>query len=348
MRISKQDLQCAVDQNIISFEQANALWNTLESKHDIQPKFDLAHLAYYFGAMLDILAMGWFLTISWEQYGGESILFITSVYAISFIFAGHYLWYKQHLKIPGGLLYTMAVCMTPLIIYGFQEVTGLWSHEAPNKYQDFHVWIKSTWFFMELGTIVAGLITLKFIRFPFITAPIAFALWYMSMDLAPLLLTENFSWDDRLWVSLWFGLAMILTAYLIDRRTKADFAFWLYLFGMMSFWGGLSLMDSGDEFSKFIYFLINLSLMLLAIILQRRVFIVFGSLGVLIYFGHLAYQVFEDVLLFPIALVLLGISVIYLGIQYQRHHRFIEHMILKNMPAFLKALSPVNRVPPQK
>jgi hypothetical protein len=44
---------------------------------------------------------------------------------------------------------------------------------------------------MEVGTILAGSIALKFIRFPFLTFPIAFSLWYMSMDLTPLLLEET-------------------------------------------------------------------------------------------------------------------------------------------------------------
>ncbi|MEP6888403.1 MAG: hypothetical protein ABI945_08785 [Nitrospirales bacterium] len=39
---------------------------------------------------------------------------------------------------------------------------------------------------MEVGTILAAAIALRFIRFPFLTAPIAFTLWYMSMDLTPL------------------------------------------------------------------------------------------------------------------------------------------------------------------
>jgi hypothetical protein len=62
---------------------------------------------------------------------------------------------------------------------------------------------------MEVGTIIAALITLKFIRFPFLTFPIAFSLWYMSMDLTPLLFGKpEFTWQQRLWVSLFFGLLM--------------------------------------------------------------------------------------------------------------------------------------------
>ena len=49
------------------------------------------------------------------------------------------------------------------------------------------------------------------------------------------------------WVSVMVGLLMILCAFLVDRRTREDFAFWGYLFGLFSFWGGLSWIGGGSE-----------------------------------------------------------------------------------------------------
>jgi len=110
---------------------------------------------------------------------------------------------------------------------------------------------------MEVATIAASVVLLKFYRFPFLTFPAAFSLWYMSMDLTPLLFGKmDGAWNERLWVSLVFGLAMLLVSFAIDRRTKGDFAFWGYLFGMLAFWCGLSLMESGSELKRFIYCLI--------------------------------------------------------------------------------------------
>ena len=40
---------------------------------------------------------------------------------------------------------------------------------------------------MEMATIAAGVIALWFFRFPFLTAPTAFVLWYVSMDLTPII-----------------------------------------------------------------------------------------------------------------------------------------------------------------
>ena len=341
MKISKDDFKWAASQGFISKEQIDPLWNALESRSPGRSKMDMSNTLYYFGALIVVSAMSFFMTLGWEMFGGAGIFLIASVYGIAFVIAGHYVWFKKELKIPGGLLYTVAVCMTPLAVYGFETMTGIWPQGDPGFYRDYHVWVKGSWFIMELATIIAGLITLKYIRFPFLTAPITFTLWYMSMDLTPLLLgREDFSYEERLWVSLWFGLAMLMISFLIDRRTKEDYSFWGYLFGMLAFWGGLSLMDSDSEISKLIYCLINLFLMLVSVFLQRRVFMIFGAAGVFGYIGHLAWRVFEHSLLFPFVLSFLGILIIFAGIKYQRRQAAIEKYILDHTPDFLKKRLP--------
>jgi uncharacterized membrane protein len=346
MNVSKEDLAWAAKEGVISGEQADRLWQKLR-EHDTsstRSKFDVANVAYYFGALIVMSAMGWLMNLGWEKFGGLGICLLATCYAILFALAGRTLWYRENLKIPGGLLFTLAVWMTPLAIYGLEQVTGLWPQGAPANFQSYHIWVKGSWIIMETGTILAGLIALKFVRFPFLTFPIAFSLWYMSMDLTPLLVGKSeFTWNDRLWVSLCFGLLMLLVAYLIDRRTREDFAFWGYLFGVMAFWGGLSLMESGSEWRKFLYCLINVGLILLAVFLQRRVFVVFGTCGIFGYLGHLSYDVFKDSFLFPMVLTFLGLAVIYLGVQYQRHGKRFEEAVLAVIPASLRRLRPVER-----
>ena len=92
--------------------------------------------------------------------------------------------------------------MAPLFVFGVQDVLGWWTHAEPGNYRDFYHWIKASWLPMELATILAGLIALRFFRFPFLMAPIAVALWFMSMDLVPWIFGEDWSsWEQRKIVS---------------------------------------------------------------------------------------------------------------------------------------------------
>src|SRR5262249_31396734 len=150
----------------------------------------------------------------------------------------------------------------------------------------------------------------------------------------------EYTWDERKWVSVMFGLAILLASYLADLRNtlRQDFAFWGYLFGLLAFWGGLSLMDSGSELSKWFYFLINAALIVVSVLLRQRSFIVFGSLGALGYLGHLSYSVFKDSILFPVVLTMAGIGIIYLGVIYQRHSRAIAVALQSGLPEGIRNL----------
>lgn len=344
MRIGKTDLDWAASQGVITTAQADALWRALDERTADAPKFDLVHVAYYGGALLVIAAMGWFLTDVWESLHGAGIFLIALTYAALFLCLGVWAWGRKTLRTPGGLLVTMAVCMTPLAVYGLQRWTGVWPFDDPGSYVDFHRWIRGGWFAMEMATLAAGLAALRHIRFPFLTAPIAFVLWYVSMDLTPIIAGgADIDWVLRRKVSMWFGLGMLAATYVIDRRTREDFAFWGYLFGLVAFWGGLTLQHSDSELAKFIYFLINLALMLTSVFLRRRAFLVFGAMGAFGYFYHLAETVFRNSFAFTIVLTVLGLSIILAGVQLRRHGPRIEAAVLAAMPAWAMRLRPGER-----
>jgi hypothetical protein len=149
-------------------------------------KFDTAHLLWYAGALIVIGSMGIFSTVAFSQMGGRALTICAILYAVVFALAGHYLWHHRHLQTPGGLLIAVAVSMAPLAVYGVQEELSWWSKFGkPGTVRDFYTWIKGSWIFMEIAAIAAGVIALRFYRFPFIVLIIAVALWFMSMDLAP-------------------------------------------------------------------------------------------------------------------------------------------------------------------
>lgn len=340
MNVDPNDFQEAALSVGLTSEQASSLWQRLESANKLsdkgQPRFDFVHLLYYFGAMMVMGAFAWFMTKAWDSFGGAGMMIISISYAVVFLFAGNSLW-KKKLHTPGGLLVVLAVCMTPLAVYGLEDLFGWWPKDNPGSYSNYHPYINGSWVVMELATVAAGWLAVRHWRFPFIIAPIAHALWFMSMDCAELLTKGTWAeWEQRLLISALFGAVMIVAGYVIDLKGKSgDFAFWFYLFGLMALWGSLTSMNSNSEVKAILYALLNLGFIFVAIVLQRKTFMVFGFLGVFGYLGHLAHHVFENSIMFPFVLCLLGLSIMWLGILYQRHRLTLDAYILRAItPAF--------------
>jgi hypothetical protein len=202
---------------------------------------------------------------------------------------------------------------------------------------------------MDLGTIAAGALALYLFPFPFIAAIMALALWFLSMDLAPWVAywlhgTQDFTWEMRDTVSMWFGIAVILVAWSLDlRRWRAgDFAFWLHFAGVVAFWGSLSLHDSDNEVLKAVYCLINVAMVVLSVFLGRRIYAVFGALGISLYLGYLAFDVFDNAFMFSFVLTAIGLAVIGLGIWYFRKQQRIARWLAASLPLALQRLRPVH------
>jgi hypothetical protein len=167
MTISKDDLLWTAQRGIISEEQAFQIWEALNVRRKDAPTFDIVHVAYYFGAFIIMAAMGWFMNDAWNRFGGGALAVIAVIYGSGFIFAGRRFWFRDDLKVPGGLCFTLAVWMAPLVIFGIEKMVGWWVQVYPGTYRDYYQWIKGGWCFMEIGTIIAGIIALRFIKFPF-------------------------------------------------------------------------------------------------------------------------------------------------------------------------------------
>jgi hypothetical protein len=337
------DLRVAADAGAISATDLERLLDFLSSESreragDVSPpaKFDAAHLLWYAGALIVIGAMGLFSTLAFTQLGGRALTLCAIAYAIGFTAAGHHLWYRKNLRVPGGLLIAVAVSMAPLAVYGIQDELGWWGKFGkPGSVHDFYVWIKGSWVFMEIATVAAGTVALRYYRFPFIVALIAFALWFLSMDLAPWFSgMDHADFAMRRRVSIWFGLLVLAVAWTVDYRSRnGDFAFWLHLFGLLAFWGGITASDSATELGRAIYCMFNVGLLAFAVILMRRAYAVFGAFGVCLYLGHLAGVVFKDSLLFPFALSLIGVAVIAAGLVYHRKEHAIAAWLAAHLPA---------------
>lgn len=332
--IEHQHLQDGVDEGIISPAQAESLWALWQQQQHGVPQFDFTHILYYLGGLLAIGAMTLFMNLGWERFGGWGIVGLCALYALAGLGLLRRFEGKKR-PVPAGICAVFVVALVPLAAYGLQQGLGVWPAVGDYAYRDYHRWIEWHWLYMELATLAVAALMLYCYRYPFLLLPVAVTLWYLSMDVTDWVVGDP-DWAVRKIASLVFGLGMLALALWADvrsRRSSRDYAFWLYLFGVLTFWGGLMSMESDSELSKLACCAINIGLIGIGAVLVRRVFVVFGAMGVAAYVGHLADKVFQDSWLFPISLTLLGLLLVLAGVWWQKHEAQLTRRLRGRLPA---------------
>ncbi len=347
MDLSEQALRKAAAAGIITNAQAEQLTLFLRDEKLLaasqveQKGVNFSTFLYYLGSLIVISAMGWLMNTAWETFRGIGLFMIAVGYAGLFGIAARYL--REKSTVLSGLFVVMTVCMTPLAVFGLQLEWEIWPFDEPGRYRSFYRYLRGGWFPMEIATLATGILSLRFGKIPFAMAPVAFTLWFMSMDVAPVIAGAVDAVQIRRIVSILFGLCMLGAAFWADRRVRIDYAKWLYIFGAITFWGGLSLLRSDSELTKFIYCLINVGFMFVGVLLERKVFVVLGGFGFFGYLGYLSWSVFAKSLAFPFVLTALGLLVVYAGWIYNRKYEVVQRVVTKLTPAGIRGLLPQNR-----
>jgi len=321
--VQKTDLLAAAQGIGLSGSEAEKLWLALRTSSPDSPKSKMPRVFYFLGTLVVCLALAWFMGDRYTLYGTAALLPISLSYATCFAGAGLYLWKAKRKETLGGLGIFLSLSLVPLITYAIQDLTGWWPGQFPGQYSDFFTWIKGGWAIMELVTIGAALTALHFIKFPLLTLPLYVALWFMSMDIAPVFsrLPVHLM-QIRITFCILLGLALMVNAVFLDRRQKTAFAFWGHLFGIAIFWSGitcLTFINYTGGLEDVFYCLLNISLIVLSPILRRRVYLVFGTIGLLSTLFLLAHTYFADSPSFPLILSGVGLLVIIAGVIVQRN-----------------------------
>ena len=179
--------------------------------------------------------------------------------------------------------------MVPFTVYFIQRALNTWPKSDPGPFMDFRNYIRPGWVIMEVATVLVGMGYLMVVQFPFLLALVSFSLWFLSMDVAPLFPAWYTGWrglwEVRRQVSLAFGVGMLAAGRVLEVIMGAypDFGFWLYLFGLITFWFSLTFDFPEYDLHGSIYFLINICLGLVGSHLDRTTFHVFGTMGVVAY-----------------------------------------------------------------
>lgn len=351
MTIRRGDLEAAAAAGVLQRDQVDPLLRFLNQRDSKAgtAKFGGTHVLYYLGGLLAIGAALLFTTLAVEALGMGALFGLSLLYAF-FAIGAAIRFERKGLGVPAGIFATLAIALVPLAVFALQHLLGFWADgRHAQHYRDFHRWIDWRWLIMELSTLAVGAVMLWRFRYTFLVMPIAITLWYMGMDVVPALILQadggdwyysGASWELRKKISLAFGLIMVLFAFFVDLRSRhsKDYAFWLYLFGLLTFWGALTSMGSGLLVGKLIYLAINLLMIFIAAILGRRVFAVFGGIGVVLILGNMSWGMFRDSFAFVAVLTLLGFALIGAGVWWSKREMEIVAKVRAMLPRDLREL----------
>ena len=333
--ISRDELLDAAKRVKISAPHAKSLWEALRKDHSVKAGFKVIHIFYFLGTLIACFALAWFMASRANLYGMRNLLIIALAYAVGFYATGLYFWKVKRRELLGGLGLFLGVSMVPLIVYAFQNVMGSWPGHSPGIYTDFSLWVSNGWFAMELATILVVLATLYFIKFPLLTVLLYIALWFTAMDAAPIfssLKPSDSHYYDKVWhirtaISIILGILLCINAFFLDRKHKDKFAFWGYLFGATILWTGITVIDDPKWYGSAMYCIFNALLVIASPFLHRKVFLVYGIAGIMIYLFDIAYRQFANSAAFPFVLSGIGIGIVVLSAIIQKYWSRIIHLI---------------------
>ena len=238
----------------------------------------------------------------------------------------------------GHVLVGVAVLVVPLAAHGAARALGL-GHPFARSPGTLFDWLAGPWFPVQAATALAAVLAWRTFRFPFLATPIAAAAWFAAQDAAPLLFGPDPSWAQRALLSSLGGLVFLAAGLAVDRRTRGDVAFWLYLAGLLALTGGLVTWTGASDLSLALVALLHAGLVLASLLLERRSFAVAGALGLAAAAGRLADDLLDPAALsFALAGVALGL--VGLGLLYHLHHARLAALVRERVPRRLRRLLP--------
>lgn len=325
--VTKSVLEKAVEQGILQQAQVAPLLAFLGEQN--QSRIKATNVLYYVGGSLAIVALALLLGLSWDRSSGLGLMFaaLTSL-VLAAIFMIRLRTLQHH--VPARLFGCLVILLVPISIYGAQEAMGIWPTGAHPGSGHPDAFLTLT-LGLEIPTLLMALLLLFFCRYPLFMLPIVLVLWLMTIDNVP---------GDFFTVTFWFGLVTALLAMWIDIATRHtnDYAFWCYNVGVFCFWGGLTVFVLEGDISNLFACIVSLLLLAVGVVLNRRVFIVAGGIGVFLYIIYLAGLFFENRWILVTLLALAGVGVIWLGLVWQKYEKAVVNSLQNYLPGILREL----------
>lgn len=340
MKLSKSTLNQAVESGIISNNQAEKLWHFIEDNENQQSKFTLVNLFFYLGGFLAISS----ITVLFSPYiidlGSWGLMTLLFIYTLgAFALSKYFL--KNKLEIPASLCLMFIVALTPLIISSLMQKFLPQDNFIIGSVVNFFTMINEHWILLEASTLIVSGFFFFTYRFPILLMPFCLITWYMFYSIPQQIF--NLSGIDNIYSisSIAFGLLSLLIAVIVDIKTKRknDYSFWVYFFGVIALWVGITnQIDSGLDWT--FYGLLNIAFLTLGVILNRRIFLILGTLGIIMTAGHISIVLFDQLrfhwMFMSVLFTIIGLAIIKMGIVINRNKIYLTNIIQTKLPKAFK------------
>ncbi len=235
------------------------------------------------------------------------------------------------------MLVAAAVATVPIAVHGVLHWLGVPDGGPPPD--ALSGWIHGHGFAPAIAAVAAAALALRFFPLPFVSAVLVAALWFLAMDGAPVAFGPHPTWGQRALLSALLGLVVLATGVGVDGRTRGDHARWLYLSGLVAFWGGLTTFHAETGPSIALGLAVNGMLVVTSLVLDRTSFAIFGAVGLAAVLGHVAEVELEDAAV-PFAFAGIALGLVAGGIAWQHFRASWSRALLSHVPAALRGLLP--------
>lgn len=276
-------------------------------------------IAYTVGALLVLFAAGWFIRDRWQDLGPAGVLGVAIVFGGIFIVAARMLRSAGFVTAAGWTA-ALAVVMAPLATWAVLRIIGSWPEPGSlySREPTLRAWNALT---LELTTIAAALVAYRAISFPHLALEISAAAALTVPSLAIIMYGPDFGLQMTTWVLHFVGAALLAIGYATERNDQdREVAGWFYFMGLGCVAVGWASGWGGNEWTRHALPVVSFAALASAVLLNRRVFLTFGMLGVLAWLVYLAFDVFRDLASFPVILAAFGTVVILVTVLTQRRY----------------------------
>lgn len=326
MNLNKEMLEKAKIDGIINDDQFNNLYLIFEKNK--KSSLNLTNIFYYSGGLLAIIAMMVLFGISFEKFNFIGIFILSTLYFFIGILTSRYFEKKEYF-IPASISILFSISVIPLFIFSLQNilinpnVIEITTNYLFNK--------NSNLFLPQIGSLIASICLFYRFKYSLIILPISifigFSLYEIFMFFFPY---DIFNYDLKKYIAVFVGLILISLGIIVDLKNNRikDYSLWFYTTGILSFWIGFGLLNyHNDDLKQFLFFSINLFMIVFGTIFLRKIFIILGLIGCIYYIFYLTSQFGLNNMLLVLFLTLSGSFFILIGIFWKKNNQ----KIIKNM-----------------